>query len=97
MKRTATVFCALFFACPIVAVAQEFLSVRDAVAIALENNYAIKLSENDLRAAKENATRGNAGMLPTLTANLAQSNSVLVRQREEQQPELWPEPWLDDL
>jgi len=75
MKRTVAVFCLSFFAVPM-ASAQEMLSVREAVSIALENNYAIKLSENDLSEAKENATRGNAGMLPTLTANLTQNNAV---------------------
>ncbi|GAA4511468.1 TolC family protein [Sphingobacterium thermophilum] len=57
-------------------VAQELLTVRDAVAIALENNYDIKLYENSLQVAKENVTRGNAGMLPTITGNFSQSNSV---------------------
>lgn len=57
-------------------VAQELLTVRGAVAIALENNYDIKLYENSLQVAKENVTRGNAGMLPTITGNFSQSNSV---------------------
>lgn len=59
-----------------VAVAQDLLTVRDAVGIALENNYAIRLTKNVQRAAKENNTYGNAGLLPTVTGNLTQSNSV---------------------
>ena len=55
---------------------QELLTVQDAVAIALENNFDIKLSKNDLLAAKENNAYGNAGMLPTATGNLSQSNSI---------------------
>lgn len=59
-----------------IAVAQDLLTVRDAVGIALENNYAIRLTKNVQRAAKENNTYGNAGLLPTVTGNLTQSNSV---------------------
>lgn len=56
--------------------AQQLLTVRDAVEIALQNNYDILLSKNDLQATEENLTYGNAGMLPTVTANFAQSNSL---------------------
>ncbi len=66
-----------FICCSLsVAVAQDLLTVRDAVGIALENNYAIRLTKNVQRAAKENNTYGNAGFLPTVTGNLTQSNSV---------------------
>lgn len=66
-----------FMCCSLsVAVAQDLLTVRDAVGIALENNYAIRLTKNVQRAAKENNTYGNAGLLPTVTGNLTQSNSV---------------------
>lgn len=57
--------------------AQGLLTVKDAVQIALENNYEIKLSQNDLRIAEENTTPGNAGMLPNVTGNFSQSNSVM--------------------
>lgn len=55
--------------------AQEVLFVQDAVRIALENNYDIKLSTNEVLIAKENVTYGNAGMLPTATLNFSQTNS----------------------
>ncbi|MFD2596559.1 TolC family protein [Sphingobacterium griseoflavum] len=57
-------------------IGQDLLSVRDAVAIALENNYAIRLTKNIQRAARENNTYGNAGFLPTVTGNLTQNNSI---------------------
>lgn len=57
--------------------AQGLLTAKDAVQIALENNFEIKLSQNDLRVAQENMTYGNAGMLPTVTGNFAQNNSVM--------------------
>src|SRR5690606_31035142 len=59
-----------------VASGQELLSVKQAVEIALENNYDIRLAQNERHIARENKTYGNAGMLPTATADLAQSNSV---------------------
>lgn len=55
---------------------QELLTVKHAVEMALENNYDIRLSRNELLAAKENKTYGTAGMLPTATADLTQTNSV---------------------
>ena len=57
--------------------AQGLLTAKDAVQIALENNFEIKLSQNDLRIAKENLTYGNAGMLPNVTGNFTQNNSVM--------------------
>ncbi|TDS11135.1 outer membrane protein TolC [Sphingobacterium paludis] len=55
---------------------QDILRVREAVDIALENNYDIRLSKNTQRIAKENNTYGTAGLLPTVTGNLTQSNSI---------------------
>ncbi len=55
---------------------QEVLTVQQAVEIALENNYDIRLSRNDLHIARENVTYGNAGMLPTVTGNFTQNNSL---------------------
>lgn len=55
---------------------QELLTVKHAVEIALENNYDIRLSRNDVLIARENVSYGNAGMLPSITANFTQNNSV---------------------
>lgn len=52
------------------------LTLQEAVQIALENNYDIKLSKNELKVASENVTVGNAGMLPNITGNFSQSNSI---------------------
>ncbi|MFD2557277.1 TolC family protein [Sphingobacterium tabacisoli] len=57
-------------------VAQELLTVQDAVEVTLVNNYDIKLSENDLQVAAENVTYGNAGMLPLVSGNFTQNNSI---------------------
>jgi len=74
MKRILVISC-IWFSSIAMILGQELLTAKEAVAIALENNYAIKLSENDLVVATENVTYGNAGMLPTVTANFAQNNS----------------------
>lgn len=57
--------------------AQEILKLEDAVKIALENNYDIKISENNLKIDETNSTAGNAGMLPTINATLVNNNSIL--------------------
>ncbi len=56
--------------------AQELLTVQDAVEVTLANNYDIKLSENNRQVAMENVTYGNAGMLPLVSGNFTQSNSI---------------------
>jgi outer membrane protein len=56
--------------------AQEILTLEDAVKIALENNYEIKISKNDLKIDQSNVAYGNAGMLPKLTANVVDNNSI---------------------
>lgn len=75
MKRAITFLFIVVFL-PFGTQSQELLTVKEAVEIALENNYSIRLSKNDLLVAKENSTYGNAGMLPSVTANLNQNNSV---------------------
>lgn len=56
--------------------AQELLTVEQAVKIALENNYEIKIAQNKLSVDKVNNTIGNAGMLPQLDASLNKNNSI---------------------
>ncbi len=55
---------------------QDILTVQQAVEIALTNNYDIRLSKNDLLIAQENATYGNAGMLPNVTGDFSQNNNL---------------------
>ncbi len=51
---------------------QERLSLREAVSIALENNYDIKLVNNDLEIARNNVNPGNAGMLPRVEGTFSE-------------------------
>ncbi len=57
--------------------AQELLKLEDAVKIALENNYEIKLAKNDLKIDETNNYIGNAGMLPSINANVTDNNTIL--------------------
>jgi outer membrane protein TolC len=57
--------------------AQELLSLEDAVKIALENNYDIKIADNNSKIDATNNNLANAGMLPSLNANFTNNNSQL--------------------
>lgn len=56
--------------------AQEMLSKSDAVSIALENNFDIRASNNDLEVAGNNASILNSGYLPNVSGNAAVNYSV---------------------
>ncbi len=49
--------------------AQNILTQKEAVALALENNYGIKLINTDVEIAKNNADILNSGYLPSVTGN----------------------------
>jgi outer membrane protein len=56
--------------------AQELLTLEEAVKAALENNYEIRISKNELTIDKTNVTIGNAGMLPSVAANAIDNNNI---------------------
>lgn len=56
---------------------QKILTVEDAVKIALENNYEIRIASNDLKIDQQNVSLANAGILPSLSANVINNNSLL--------------------
>ncbi len=49
--------------------AQPLLSLEEAIDIALDKNYGIRISKNNLEVAANNATKGNAGYWPTIDLN----------------------------
>ncbi|GAB3856998.1 TolC family protein [Hymenobacter terrigena] len=49
------------------------LSLQEAIAEALQHNYGILLSRQDVQIAENNVTRGNAGQLPNINANLTRT------------------------
>lgn len=66
----------LFLFCIIKVNAQEVLTIEDAMKIALENNFEIKIAKNNTKISETNVTIGNAGMLPVATASITDNNSI---------------------
>lgn len=56
--------------------AKQLLTLEDAVKIALENNYEIRISKNELTIDKTNVSVGYAGMLPKVAANVVDNNNI---------------------
>ena len=56
--------------------AQERLTLKQAVDIALENNYDIKLISNDLKISKNNVNLAAAGILPVVNGTFTDNNSI---------------------
>ena len=52
----------------VIGTAQENLSKQEAVSIALDHNYDIKVTNNNVEAAKNSSSIYNSGYLPTLSA-----------------------------
>jgi outer membrane protein len=66
----------LFLFCIAKTNAQQVLTLEDAIKIALENNFEIKIAKNNLKIDKTNVAVGNAGMLPSVTASVLDDNSI---------------------
>jgi len=66
----------LFLFCIAKTNAQQVLTLEDAIKIALENNFEIKIAKNNLKINETNVAIGNAGMLPSATASVVDDNSV---------------------
>ncbi len=64
--------------------AQKVLTKKEALQIALENNYGIKLATNNVAIAKNNSSIYNSRLLPTLSTN-AGANYDISNQEIEQQ------------
>jgi hypothetical protein len=65
----------LLFIFPMQIIAQEKLSLSDAIQLALKSNLQISIAKNNTVISKQNNTYGNAGFLPTITANASGSRS----------------------
>lgn len=77
IKRTIVFNIAILFLNCFNMQSQEILTVEDALKIALENNYEIKIASNDLKIDQQNVSLANAGILPNLNANVVNNNSIL--------------------
>ncbi len=56
--------------------AQQVLKLEDAVKIALQNNYDIKIASNVVKIDQANVSTGNAGMLPVVGATITDNNGL---------------------
>lgn len=82
LKKLACLLCCYIVGTATVkAQTAPLLTLREAVEIALKNNYNIVLAKNNNAIAQNNVTLGNAGFLPQVTGSLSQNNS---RQRIQQ-------------
>jgi outer membrane protein len=66
----------LFFFCFAIGNAQQILSLENAIKIALDNNYEIKIADNNLKIDQTNVAIGNAGMLPSVKAVASDNKSI---------------------
>ncbi|MCK9421728.1 MAG: TolC family protein [Bacteroidales bacterium] len=55
---------------------QELLTLEKAVSIGLTNNFGIVIAQNSLRTAQNDASPGNAGMLPVISMNAGYVNGL---------------------
>jgi len=70
MRLYKTIIVAILFLTTQAVGAQQLLSLDDVITIALEKNHSIKISKNDITIADNQATLGNAGLLPDLDINI---------------------------
>jgi outer membrane protein len=80
------------------AVAQESLSLAEAISTGLERNYGIQIERANVEIATGNNTWGQAGALPTITLNAQSQNSIRNQESDNQffGGQLFPGFELDD-
>ena len=68
--------------------AQEYITLEKALKIGLENNYSIRIAENERRIVENNENLGEAGLLPVVDASAGRNSSIQnVIQRFRNDPE----------
>lgn len=82
IKKNSLVLIVLLFSYSLIA--QEVLTKKEAIEIALKNNYGIKIANNNLKVSNNNTSIYNTGFLPTLSttagANYRNENQEITRQ-----------------
>ncbi|GAA4801276.1 TolC family protein [Olivibacter ginsenosidimutans] len=76
MKKLFFLFIIALIHIPHSVFSQETLTLEDAIAIALKQNYDIRLVSNDVTVAENNANIANAGMLPQITGDASTSAAI---------------------
>jgi outer membrane protein len=75
MYRDRLILLILLFL-PRLALAQPLLTLEEAVRLALENNYDIRIAARELAIDRNNVTLGNAGFLPRVGATFGNNNAI---------------------
>jgi len=77
IRLTSTLSIFSFFLLSLSAQSQEnLLTLEEAVRIGLENNFAVKIAQNDMDIAANNYAPGNAGMLPNADLLIARDYDI---------------------
>lgn len=80
LNRSIIFLFALFMFVPVLA--QEALTLQKAIEAGLKNSFDIQIAKNYQEIAENNASLGNAGMLPEVAGTAATNNSVMNTQQE---------------
>ncbi|MFC5283799.1 TolC family protein [Pedobacter alpinus] len=80
MKYFRNIVTLLFLLSSLSLQAQETLTLKDAISIALQNNYNIKLSNNQNKISENDLSYGNAGFLPNITGTFNDINNIQTSQ-----------------
>jgi outer membrane protein TolC len=62
---------------PLFGVGQTILTLEEAIAITLENNFDLRIAKNEVKINEENVSMGNAGMLPRVNGIVTNNNTIL--------------------
>ncbi|WP_257658137.1 TolC family protein [Parapedobacter lycopersici] len=68
--------CCVMLVLPFLGKSQSIMTLKEAIALALESNYDIQLVSTDVAVAENNVNIGNAGMLPTVSANVSAAAGI---------------------
>lgn len=77
MKNFKLIIAFILIGLPFFAAGQTVLTLEEAIAITLENNFDIRIAKNQLQIDQENVTIGNAGMLPRVNGTITNNNTIL--------------------
>ena len=72
MKTKIIIFCLVLFSINLVG--QNNLSLSEAIAIGLENNYSLRISRKNVEISQENNSWGAAGRYPTIDVSVTSIN-----------------------
>jgi outer membrane protein len=76
MIRSTLIFLCFIFSLKTTFAQTSALTLDEAIARALQQNFGVKVLQNDVQIATNNAVKGNAGFLPTINLNVAETPSL---------------------